>query len=89
MKTCHFRGGQPRSINHHKKEGILCEIEPSARYGMKPCDQCQHHGRLPIQYSENYSHQFCNGYKTILNCPAVNDGSISFLFFIYPILLDM
>jgi hypothetical protein len=50
MKTCNFRGSQPRlfakkagaiaaaaAAAANESEGILCQAEPVARYGMIPC----------------------------------------------------
>jgi hypothetical protein len=39
MKTCNFRDAHPRLFgkNADEPEGILCQAEPVARYGMTPC----------------------------------------------------
>ena len=37
LKTCNFRDAQPRLI-HQEKEGLLCQLEPMARYGTRPCN---------------------------------------------------
>ena len=38
MKTCDFRDAEPRLIGEEKeKEGLFCQAEPYARYGMTPC----------------------------------------------------
>ena len=87
MKTCNYQGTQPRSIDNKQqrdREGLLCQMEPNARYGMKPCrkKQCHlclseqhnfnHSSIIPVvQFSQQQTHQFVNGYETILNCPSV------------------
>ena len=38
MKTCDFRDAEPRLIGEEKeKEGLFCQAEPYASYGMMPC----------------------------------------------------
>lgn len=81
MKTCSFRGAQPRSIN----EGLFCgEDEPKAKYKMVPCGnlfcQCCHpinnykkNETWPVvDFANSSKHEFVNGYTTYLNCPAVS-----------------
>ncbi|CAF2935916.1 unnamed protein product, partial [Rotaria sp. Silwood2] len=82
MKTCDFREAQPRSIGEQqRKEGLLCELEPCARYGMKPCGQSRcflcksERNMIVIQYAEQQLHTFINGYQAILNCPATCETS--------------
>jgi hypothetical protein len=80
MKTCSFRGAQPRSI----LEGLFCgEDEPEARYAMLACDNlfcpCCHPSNNwkktqawpVVDFVSSSIHQFVNGYTTYLNCPAV------------------
>ena len=73
MKTCSFRGAQPRSPT----EGLFCnEHEPEARYQFHPCGQsncylCSHMNNNEIDFNLSPIHEFINGYKTYLNCPAV------------------
>jgi hypothetical protein len=87
LKTCNFRDSQPRLIGTNNKqqkeaEGLLCELEPCARYGMMPCNNnkcflCKSERSkskdLPvvIQFSNKQIHHFINGYQAILNCSAV------------------
>jgi hypothetical protein len=77
MKTCQFRGAEPRSFDEKGEvpEGILCEAPPKARYAMVPCrDQhcflCQ--SKTAVQFASNQSHRFVNQYEAILNCHAVS-----------------
>ena len=35
MKTCDYEGATPRQ----EREGVLCQLAPTARYGMKQCRQ--------------------------------------------------
>jgi hypothetical protein len=86
MKTCNFRGAYPRLFGNNKdeSEGILCQLEPNARFGMIPC--CNPHcflcqsrrgesGQLlniAVHFSKNQIHHFVNNYKAILNCNAVS-----------------
>ena len=80
MKTCSFRGAEPRS----KTEGLFCgKDEPEARYSMVPCGRIDCPLCHPIKHEKSTAtwpvvdfttsstHQFLNGYTTILNCPAV------------------
>ena len=84
MKTCHFRGAQPRLFgpNKDESEGILCQAKPVPHYGMKPCRRelcflCQPRQRLSgdlstvVHFSQKQIHRFVNKYEAILNCPAV------------------
>lgn len=80
MKTCSYRGAQPRSEN----EGLFCSVmEPEARYMMQPCKKetcscCRTHNHTRntepwqvVNFMGSSKHQFSNGYTTYLNCPAV------------------
>jgi hypothetical protein len=80
MKTCSFRGAQPRS----NIEGLFCgQDESEARYTMVPCGQLfcpccyppyQHEQNQPltvVDFVSSAIHEFVNGYTTYLNCPAV------------------
>ncbi|CAF3756457.1 unnamed protein product [Rotaria magnacalcarata] len=79
MKTCSFRGAEPRS----KSEGLFCgNDEPQARYTFRPCGDlfclCCHpiHNYNKIQtwpvidFASSSMHQFLNRYTTYLNCPV-------------------
>ncbi|CAF1406327.1 unnamed protein product [Rotaria sordida] len=79
MKTCSFRGAQPRS----DVEGLFCsKDEPQANYSMIPCQNpsctCCHpinneKKTQPwpvVNFASSSMHQFINGYTTYLNCPA-------------------
>ncbi|CAF2116443.1 unnamed protein product [Rotaria magnacalcarata] len=79
MKTCSFRGAEPRS----KIEGLFCGTdEPQASYTMLPCGSlfctCCHTVNSykksqpwpVIDFASSSMHRFINGYKTYLNCPA-------------------
>ncbi|CAF1469686.1 unnamed protein product [Rotaria magnacalcarata] len=79
MKTCSFRGAEPRS----KSEGLFCgNDEPQARYTFIPCGNlfclCCHpihnYNKIEtwpvIDFASSSMHQFLNGYTTYLNCPA-------------------
>ena len=83
MKTCSYRGAQPRSINACNTEGLFCVDPPEARYGLLPCtrDHCRYclkpnhlTGRPEpvVTYYPSHYHKFLNGYQVILNCPAVS-----------------
>ena len=71
MKTCSFRGAQPRSYD----EGLFCKANPpSARYCFQSCDEiicslCESTSPL-IEFNAHRAHRFINGYHTLLNCPA-------------------
>ena len=80
MKTCSFRGAQPRSL----VEGIFCnQNEPEIKYRMRrcsdmPCASCfpryqweKTQPWLIIDFDASSSHRFINGYTTYLNCPVV------------------
>ena len=82
MKTCTFRESQPRRLirQNNEQEGLLCEIEPRARYGMMSCGNrqcflCQSikskSSSVVIEFSDKQIHRFINGYQAILNCSAV------------------
>ena len=92
MKTCSFRGTEPRS----KTEGLFCgKDEPTARYSMVPygridcplCHPIKHEKSTTtwpvVDFSTTSTHQFLNGYTTILNCPAVCFFVCFFLFRIF------
>lgn len=71
MKTCSYRGAQPRSIH----EGIFCLEPPQCLYAMSKCNQCELCTPLNSNVSsvlfEHFSkHRFVNGYESILNCPV-------------------
>ena len=80
MKTCSFRGAEPRSIN----EGLICDYEaPEVVYRMTPCGDpsclccypCNIDKRNQswpvIDFASSGVHRFVNGYTTYLNCSAV------------------
>ena len=80
MKTCSFRGTQPRSDT----EGLFCGWkEPEARYKMHPCKKescpcCHSHNQTNrnqpwqvVDFMGSSTHRFSNGYTTYLNCPVV------------------
>ena len=90
MKTCSYRGAQPRLIDHHRTEGIFCVHPPEARYGFMPCnreqcrycfDRCQLTKRPEpaLTFDSSHYHTFLNGYQVILNCPAVRTQQQYFL----------
>ncbi|CAF1484015.1 unnamed protein product [Rotaria sordida] len=79
MKTCSFRGAQPRS----DLEGLFCsKDEPQANYSMIPCQKsfctCCHPVNNEkktqpwpvVNFASSSRYQFINGYTTYLNCPA-------------------
>ncbi|CAF4128179.1 unnamed protein product [Adineta steineri] len=76
MKTCSFRGAEPRSAD----EGLFCRDEPDARYGLFECGRCplckplhntmRYRQQPTIRFYAGYTHRFLNGYKSILNCDA-------------------
>jgi hypothetical protein len=75
MKTCSFRGAQPRVHN----EGVFCNEEPVIRFGLSPCNNCPlcvpHYDitrrqQPTIRFGPCQKYRFINGYQTILNCPA-------------------
>ncbi|CAF3025410.1 unnamed protein product [Rotaria sp. Silwood2] len=79
MKTCSFRGAEPRS----NIEGLFCGKDvPQARYSVFPCSNlfclCCHplhsHKKSQswsvVEFVSSSMHQFVNGYTTYLNCPA-------------------
>ena len=83
MKSCAFRGAQPRpsvSVSFFDDE------TPAASYDLSPCHRsycvcCQAEpcemtrdsaSSVSVTFSEHgHMHRFVNGYETILNCPAV------------------
>lgn len=77
MKTCSFRGAQPRS----RHENLFCVNEPSSPYCFSPCNHCslciprynlscrERLGPM-IQFGQTNGYTFVNGYKTLLNCPV-------------------
>ncbi|CAF1481360.1 unnamed protein product [Adineta steineri] len=79
MKTCSFRGAEPKSI----VEGLFCgKHEPRAKYKLLACGNifCRlchpiNHSKKSqpwpvIDFNSSSMHQFLNGYTTYLNCPA-------------------
>ena len=98
MKTCSYRGANPRLIDIDCKEGIFCVNPPEARYGFMPCNHehcrcCSDHGHLTrrpepaVTFYSSYYHTFLNGYQVILNCPAVKAPHTSLsLFFLMSII---
>jgi hypothetical protein len=81
MKTCSFRGAEPRSV----VEGLFCgNGEPDPRYRMTPCGQelcrCCHPLNADkrrirwsvIDFDSTSKHHFGKEYTTYLNCPAVS-----------------
>lgn len=95
MKTCNYRGAQPRLFGddaNRTVEGILCEAQPMARYGIEPCYErhcflCKHeraHRRVAadsggIRFISKQIHHFVNKYEAILNCPAVSIDELLFV----------
>lgn len=77
LKTCAFRGATPT------EESIFCSRTPEARYSIRACQERSCHSCRPWHIRENAEfdraipydhvrvHQFVNGYRAILNCPAV------------------
>lgn len=73
IKTCNYNGAQPRQVNSNEFEGIFCRLLPEARYCFQPCQQIDCRSCSILLNNETYhSHEFLNGYRTILNCPAVS-----------------
>lgn len=81
MKSCSFRGALPPSDS----EGLFCgRNEPQSRYTLTACGHptclCCHpinHERRSevwpvVDFHSSSMHQFLNGYRTYLNCPAVS-----------------
>ena len=81
MKTCSFRGALPPSDS----EGLFCgRNEPQSRYTLTACGNptcaCCHpinHEKRSqdwpvVDFHSSSMHQFLNGYRTYLNCPAVS-----------------
>ncbi|CAF3837935.1 unnamed protein product [Rotaria sp. Silwood1] len=79
MKTCSFRGAEPRS----NIQGLFCgSDEPQARYALIPCGDLLCSCCLPlhtykksqpwpiVDFTSNSMHRFVNGYTTYLNCSA-------------------
>ena len=84
MKTCSFRGAQPRSID----EGLFCEhTEPFVQYTFVPCgdlfcgccypsyEWMKSEPWTVVDFTSSSMHVFINGYKTYLNCPVVSSRS--------------
>jgi hypothetical protein len=82
MKTCSFRGAEPRLNNI--EGGLFCgNDEPQGRYTMLPCcnlfcpschpsNQWMKSKPWPVvEFTSSSMHRFVNGYTTYLNCPAV------------------
>jgi len=91
MKTCSYRGAQPRSTHNGDTEGIFCVDPPEARYGLLPCtrDRCRccleprhRTGRQEsaVLFYPSHYHKFLNGYQVILNCPAVSIPMLTYFF---------
>ena len=60
MKTCSFRGAQPRSSD----EGLFCGDQlPSIRYGMQPChgNNCKVCHSLNNDNNNTNNHELLNG----------------------------
>ena len=83
MKTCSYRGAQPRSLNQGHSEGLFCVHPPEARTSFLPCTHepcrcCWERRDLTgrpqpcVRFSPVHSYQFLNGYQVLLNCPAVS-----------------
>lgn len=85
MKTCSFRGAQPRSLT----EGLFCRTDkPEPQYQMLPCNNLfclccypiNHYRKnqpwTVVDFHTSSMHRFLNGFTTYLNCPTVR----SFLF---------
>jgi hypothetical protein len=84
MKTCSYRGAQPRFIDtNYRTEGIFCIDPPESRYGLLPCTRehcryCLENRHLTgrpestVVYYTSHYYRFLNGYQVILNCPAVS-----------------
>ena len=74
MKTCSFRGAQPRLLG----EGLLCTTIPECHYFMERCNNCalcysfnestNYEQQCPVQFNLQRKHRFVNGYESILNC---------------------
>ena len=95
MKTCSYRGAQPRIVeNTSRAEGIFCIEPPEARYGLLPCtrEQCRYclenrhltgRSEPTVVYHTSQYYKFLNGYQVILNCPAVNIYTYSIEFHLF------
>ena len=85
MKTCQFRGAQPRSIT----EGVFCSVdEPNGKYQFHLCHQhnchlCSRITSNDIDFSSSSTHEFINGYRTYLNCPVVSCLHLLINFYFY------
>jgi hypothetical protein len=78
MKTCSYRGAKP-VVN---ETSVFCSHEPSIEYSMTRCNrhscclcypsyQLVHRLNTPVvHFGPNQQHDFVNGYRSILNCPA-------------------
>lgn len=82
MKTCHYLDAKPRFIQmrngQHRYEGILCRLEPKSRANLKACGRlkcmlCRPESKqqCSIEFADEHSYTFLNGYRTLLNCSAV------------------
>ena len=77
LKTCSFRGAIP------VEESIFCAKTPEICYSISACQERSCHSCRPwhirqdaefdraVPYDLRRVHQFVNGYRAILNCPAV------------------
>lgn len=78
MKTCAFRGASPRQIH----EGLFCLKEPEARYGFSDCGNCalcyprlesnKPRRKTVAIFHRTHDYRCLNGYRIILNAPAVS-----------------
>lgn len=79
MKTCSYRHVQPATSTY---EGLFCrQYEPRAIHSFQPCQRHEHcrtcsAGSL-VRFSLQHEHRFRTGYRTILNCPAVRQDTMS------------
>lgn len=77
MKTCCYRDAIVRSVS----EGLLAQREPEARYGFVDCGNCGlcyprqdrlgHSRTSLVIYQQAHEYSCLNGYRIILNAPAV------------------
>lgn len=80
MKTCCYRQARPRS----KDEGLFCRHAPAiGQYELADCGNCglcyprnSRHGRprtsMVTTFGKRHEYTSLNGYRVILNCPAVS-----------------
>ncbi|CAF2994453.1 unnamed protein product [Rotaria sp. Silwood2] len=75
MKTCSFRGAQPR----FEAEGIFSMKPTDCLYTMSKCSSCklclmpivdENSDRPPVEFNRFGKHRFVNKYESILNCPV-------------------